>query len=736
MKHYNIPAIALFISLTSIFNPIFPQLQFVRYDTIPVEISGETISLPWAGGFNSPQFSSIDLNGDGLKDLVAFERDWFGAVKTFINKGAPGEVDYEYDPSYQIFFPVMHNWALFVDYNCDGKEDIFTSVPAGLAVYRNDFSEKGGLHFTLVTSLLFSETPNGQEHIYVSPPDMPAITDIDGDGDIDILSFGILGQRAKYFKNRSMENNGNCDDLDFVLESECWGYFSESDQDNTITLFDTCGVKSNLPKKETRHAGSSLLAIDFSGDGAKNLMLGDISNSNMTMLTNGGTAQEASMTAVDTAFPSNSLPVDLTAFPAGYYLDVNNDNKKDMLVSPNNPNTSENFDHILFYKNKGSEDIPVLEFQQKGFLQDEMIDVGAGAKPSFFDYNGDGLQDIVIGNYGYFEETNVYAGQLSLFENTGTSYLPAYKLITRDAWGLSQFGLNALSPAFGDLDNDGKMEMLVGDENGNVHLFMNNANPGNPAEFVLETGIYKSIDVGQFATPQIMDVNRDGMPDLLIGERSGTVNYYENMGTVSGPDFNSAPTNDFFGEVDVMPECCTGFSSPTIVEDSTGSYVMYVGSEQGYLYRYDDIDDNLDGAFILADSLYLYGFDIHISGADINNDGKIEIVYGEYAGGIALLKNGKPQVAAINTISGNSFVFIIYPNPANNFIKISMKSNFTPKQTHVEILDIYGSIVVVKDFSAKQDDFYLNISHLAKGVYIVKVNSDGFVVNKKIIVQR
>ena len=722
--------------LISVWEPAFPQLQFVRYDTVQVEVSGETLSLPWAGGFNSPQFSSIDLNGDGLKDLVAFERDWYGAVKTFINKGIPGEVDFEYDPYYQLFFPEMHNWALLVDYNCDGYEDIFTSVPAGVAVYRNDFSKKGGLYFTLVTSLLFSETPNGQEHIYVSPPDVPAITDIDGDGDIDILSFGILGQRANYFKNMSMENTGNCNELDFVLESECWGYFAESDQDNTITLFDTCGTKSFTEGKETRHAGSALLAIDFTGNGAKNLMLGDITNSNMTMLINGGTAQEASMNAVDTAFPSNTLPVDLTAFPAGYYLDVNNDNKKDVLVSPNNPNTSENFDHILFYQNAGTENVPVLEFQQKGFLQENMIEVGAGANPTFFDYNGDGLLDIVIGNYGYFEETNVYAGQLSLYENTGTNELPAYKLITRDAWELSQLNLNALSPTFGDLDNDGIMEMFIGDENGNIHLFKNNAPPGSPAEFVLETGIYKSIDVGQFAKPQIVDVNRDGKPDLLIGERSGTVNYYENTGTIGEPDFNFTATNDFFGEVDVMPECCTGFSSPFIVEDSTGAYVLYVGSEQGYLYRYDNIDNNLSGAFTLADSLYLYGFDIHVSGADINGNGKTEIIYGEYAGGIAILKNGKPQVAGIEPYADNLMALKIYPNPANSFIRISLNGGFTPEQIHVNILDLFGNSILRQEFSEKLSDISLNISNLSNGIYIVRVNSDGFIVNRKIVVQR
>jgi len=192
-----------FLLLTFAFLTTAAQIQLVSFDSIPIEQNGDIIPNAWTGGFNCPQFSEIDLNLDGKKDLVTFERNFYGAVKTFINTGNTGESKYKYEPSYRIYFPQMRNWMLLRDYNCDGKEDIFTSVPAGIAVYRND-SDGSGLKFTKVTALLIGEGLNGPSPVYVSPPDIPAIEDIDGDGDLDILAFNIVGSTVEYHKNLSM----------------------------------------------------------------------------------------------------------------------------------------------------------------------------------------------------------------------------------------------------------------------------------------------------------------------------------------------------------------------------------------------------------------------------------------------------------------------------------------------------------------------------------------------------
>lgn len=733
-QHIHILSIFIYILLTIIPAYSFAQLHLVRWDSIPVIADGTQLKNAWAGGMNSPQFSQIDLNDDGIKDLFVFERNWNGMVSTFINNGTEGQIDYIHEAKYQHSFPVMHNWVLLADYNCDGKEDIFTSVPAGIAVYRNDTEPSSELKFTLVSHLLQSNTSIGLTPLYVSPPDIPALTDVDGDGDLDILSFGVLGQSVVYHKNVSMEKYGNCETLEFEQESECWGYFSESSQDNGITLFDTCSVNSSNMVRDNRHAGSALLAIDINGNGLQDLLLGDISYNNLVMLTNGGSTTEASMLSVDTAFPSYSASVDLTVFPAAFNFDANNDNKKDLVVSPNNPNTSENFNNIWYYENTGTESLPVFELQSNSFLQDQMIDVGEGARPVFFDADTDGLLDIIIGNYGYFVETGNFDSKLALFRNSGTSTEPSFELIDRDYSGLSGMNINSVYPAFGDMDNDGDKDMIIGDEDGQLHLFINTANAGMPAEFLLTYPVYMNIDVGETAIPQIIDVNRDGKPDLVVGEKSGTINYFENIGTTTEALFNSTPTSDFFGGIDVMPECCTGFSAPFLAEDSAGHYLMYVGSERGWLYQFNNIEGNLDGSFNLADSLFLEGLNVTISGADLNNNGETEIVYGVYAGGITILQKGIPQWIGIKENKNSAFEIDLFPNPAKSSFYLHFHGKLSSDIVKVQILNFLGQVISTHSYHLSDSRIKIDLENPLPGIYFVRTQTNGFVSTKKLII--
>ncbi|MBN2172650.1 MAG: T9SS type A sorting domain-containing protein [Bacteroidales bacterium] len=702
-------------------NPLQSQLSFVHVISYELKVDGEVIKNPWAGGFNSPQFSMIDLDQDGKLDLVSFERSYYGVFKSFLNTGTSGNTDFKYAPEYLYQFPHLQNWVMLVDYNCDGHEDIFSSVPAGIQIYKNEYSEKNGNHFTLETSILPGEGLNGQEPIYVSPPDLPAITDVDGDGDVDILSFEILGNHVAYFKNMSMEKYGNCDFLEFELKNACWGYFSENATNNTLILYDTCDMNVEDPEKSEKHAGSTLLAFDHNGDGVTDLALGDISYNTLSLLTNGGTPLSAVMTDVEYNFPSSTIPVDMTTFPAAYLLDINNDGNRDLLVSPNNPNTSQNHNNIWFYRNAGSDEDPEFTFQQENFLQEEMVDVGAGAFAVFFDENADGLSDIFIGNFGYFIESGVYQSQLALLRNVGTVNDPSFDWITGDYDDLSTFGFNGIYPAFGDMDNDGDQDMLIGDEEGMLHYFRNDAGPGNPVDFTLSQPNYWGIDIGQSAKPQIIDVNRDGLPDLLLGERSGTINYFHNAGTPVSPDFSQEPTNGLFGGIDVMPECCTGYSAPQMVEDSVGNYMLYVGSEQGMLYLFNNIEGNLTGTFNPVDSLYLNGMNINISAFDINNDGKLELVRGEYAGGIGFFKNGHPQVFGVNTFTENDLRISVYPNPAENIIFIDFNKNPNLTNLTLHVYDLFGKIQVRHNISPVAQMIFLDISGLSSGVYILKV---------------
>lgn len=712
------------------------QLPLVPYDSVSIVEDASPLLNPWSGGLNCPQFSEIDLNDDEIKDLVVFERNFYGALKTFINRGAPNQVDYHYAPEYAPRFPEMRNWMLMRDYNCDGREDIFTSVPAGVAVYRNDTDDGGNLKFTLVTPLLQTIGLDGQTPLYVSTPDIPAIADIDNDGDLDFLSFDILGNTVEYHKNFSMENNGNCDELVFELRNACWGFFSESGTTNTVTLFDTCEFNVPNPEKSSLHAGSTILALDLTGNGVKDLVLGDLTYTNLVKLVNGGTTTSSGMTSFDTLFPSVTNPVDLTVFPASYFLDVNNDSKKDLLVAPNNPNTSENFDNVWYYSNSSSGVIPEFDFQHPRFLQDGMVDAGERSYAVFFDENNDGLQDIILGNFGYFISSGEYSCQLMLIRNTGTAAEPGFEIADRDYHNLSELGFHGLYPAFGDMDGDGDQDMITGDEDGLVHYFRNDAGPGNPPEFTLSQANYKGIDIGQSAKPQIIDVDRDGLPDLLLGERSGTINFFHNTGTSSNADFTAEPTDDFFGQIDVMPECCTGYSTPFMAEDSTGHYMLYVGSEQGKIYLFNDIEDNLEGPFNKVDSLYLNATNVNLSGADLNNDSRLEMVFGQLGGGLGLLKYGIPQGLGFQEFGYQPLHIQVSPNPARTSVQVNVSDSGgqIPTNFTIRIYNSVGQVVRTIDYANSRGLENIDIRTLKKGIYLLVIHSTSATATQKLVI--
>lgn len=712
----------------------FAQLAFSRKDAVPVVVSGKQLRNPWAGGINSAQVSQIDLNQDGLKDLFIFDRDG-NTIKPFVNKGNSDSADYEFAPQYINSFPsLMRNIALLADYNCDGKEDIFTWVPGGLKVYRNISTTQTGLNFTLVSQMLYSEYTPNMVNLYVSSTDIPAITDIDGDGDLDILSFGVVGTSVEYHKNLSKENYGHCDSLVFKMVDGCWGKFFENASNNSVNFPVSC--RKSLPdtmqvESGAKHSGSTIFALDMNGDGDKEVALGDVSFNNMVLLTNGGTTSSASIVAQDTAFPSNTLPVNL-AFPAGFFVDVNNDGLKDLVACTNISNASDNVSSVWWYKNTASNNAPVFVHKKKDLLQDDMIDIGAGANPVFFDYNADGLKDLVIGNYGYYDNNGNYIGKLALYKNKGTVGSPSFELVSNDYLGLSSLLLTGLYPTFGDMDADGDKDLLLGDSQGRVHLFENTAGPGNTASFVLKNTIYKQIDVGFFATPHIADVNRDGKPDLLIGEQAGNINYFQNTGTTVSPDFSSTPTNSLFGGIDVMIPCCAGYSAPFLIEkETTLEYVLYVGSESGIIYYYTGIDNNLGGNFTLSDSIKTNAFRVSVCLADINGNGTNELVYGEYAGGAVILsKDASLPIADYRLpIAG----LRIFPQPAKDHIIISGEG-ITNTPLEIIITNLAGQQMNRKKVKSVGDTIHLDIAFLPPGCYLFNIRSETTYWLSKIII--
>ena len=597
----------LFTAITVFCNVnTFAQPYFTRYDSIPVTINNNILKYPWAGGLNSCQFSTIDLNMDNIEDLFVFDRGG-NKITTFINNGTPGTIDYTLAPQYRSMFinqhddrGTFHDWILFRDYNMDGKKDIFTYSSGATAVYKNTTQSADSLTFELMTAFLKSNYNPNNLALYISPVDMPTFIDVDNDGDLDVVTYHIYGTVVEFHSNQSQELYGNSDSLVYMLYDQCWGDFSENSASNSVYL-DTCiGVfilgdtLHDISGSGLRHSGSSTLALDMNNDGVKEFMLGDISFNNLTLLSNDGTLQDAHMFDANTLVPPNTTPVSITLFPAAFYEDINNDNAKDLIVSPNTTNITENFSSVWLYQNNGATSQPDFAYMQNNFLQDNMIETGEVSFPVFFDANNDGLQDIIIGNYGYFNNNGNYKSNLSYYENTGTATIPQFQLITRDYAAIEALNLKNIIPTFGDIDGDNVQEMFIGDNNGVIHLFENNAQQGQPANFVLSQPNYAGIDVGLNAAPQLFDLNGDTLLDFIIGERNGNLNYYENTGTETNPVFTLV--SEEFGGVDVRkPGFNIGYSIPFMFK-MNNQLQLFVGSESGDIFQYTNIEETMNAS--------------------------------------------------------------------------------------------------------------------------------------------
>lgn len=715
------------------------KLSFNQSQDLTVVKTGDTLISSWAGGINSAQISTMDLNNDLLNDVVIFDKSG-NKILTFINV-----IDhYVYDSQYESFFPTIENWMLLRDYNNDGKKDIFHSVSGGIGVWKNT-SSNNNLSFTQVTNpYIFSQQYNFSSNLYVSKNDIPDINDIDMDGDLDIVTFSILGGNLEYHQNLSIDSGFGTDSLIFELKNACWGHFYEGGLTNTCTLFDTCLTNVSSPESpimnisrqdsnQLRHAGSTVLSLDLNNDNVRDILLGDVSFSNIVALYNDnkGVNMNTSFVNQDTLFPNNSIPVDLYLYPGTFYEDVNFDGVKDLLASPGTDNDTEDKESVWCYENTGSNNAPSFNLSSKNMFQNEMLDFGKSSSPVLIDLNNDGLKDLMFGYLGEFDlsSLNHYKSAISVYLNTGTSQNPKFEWLTDDFQNLSSLINNIdLYPAMADLDNDGDLDAIIGDYSGHIHLLTNgSSNPGainlTMTQPQMQDDQGSPIDVGYCAKPVLFDLDMDNDLDLIIGEATGTLTFYENTGSVNSPIFSLV--SEEFGGVDVTEWWTNIGSSVPNFKYINNELTLFVGSERGALFMYDSITDNLDGNFNLIDSnVSNLSVGPHISPAlgYINNDTIIDLILGSRRGGASLFFGSIDSTTnSVTEIQKEKILFS--PNPTKGQINCSYKEAFSYKLFNQD-----GRLV--ETGMSKEN---INVSHLSDGIYYISIFNDSINNTLKIV---
>jgi hypothetical protein len=671
-----------------------------------VSIDGLVLDHPFAGGLTAPQWSSIDFDFDGDDDLFAFDRD--GERVLLFERLPDGRFVERLD--WEMGWPELEHWVLLRDYDCDGQPDLFTGYQNSVHVYHNVMTPAtaGTPAFELVAQPLMASWNfgSGDEELSVLclTIDKPAIGDFNGDGALDIVTFTETSSTLYAFTGLTA-----CG-LDFECTNRCFGMWNEGFEDNSVFIgadhscsFNVVDPRAARPSEGGgyRHAGGTVTLLQLDDETPlPDLLVGDVSYPTLValLLEDAVDGQDSTVFA-DPYFPS-LLPhsgsedtLKVPRFPAAYPVDYDADGVTDLVVSPNTHIETDDDAAVHVWRNAGTETAPVWEWMTDRFIQEGMLDVGRGAAPVWVDLDGDGLLDLALANKERYEGVGMTPTQLTLFKNTGTAQAAAFELWTESAIDFAANGIESAYPAFGDLDGDGDLDAVVGDELGVLHTYVNVAGPGVWPVFELDALALldadgELIDVGQFAAPQLVDVQGDGALDLVVGHKNGTLKLF------SGCENGWCPQGDWAGiQVDNQLGI-NGYSVPCLYEDAAGLHV-FVANETGRVQDFGVVDaanwaaeltevDDAVGGFVP-------GLRAAASLGDLNGDGLPELAIGIQNGGVRLYASGPMSVDEADRAPQG---VALYPNPSSAERPSAMRALHGQGQSGtVEVWTLLGELV-------------------------------------------
>lgn len=154
-------------------------------------------------------------------------------------------------------------------------------------------------------------------------------------------------------------------------------------------------------------------------------------------------------------------------------------------------------------------------------------------------------------------------------------------------------------------------------------------------QWVLADSALVTLTRGSNATPTFGDLDGDGDLDLIVGEASGELNLYRNLGTRSAPKFNLV--SDHFQEIDVGRR-----STPVLADmDRDGKLDMIIGSEGGGVQLWRNVTANGDIRFVLDSTFVMPTFDLSAPAVgDLDDDGDLDVMVGVGSGGVMWFERG------------------------------------------------------------------------------------------------
>lgn len=317
-----------------------------------------------------------------------------------------------------------------------------------------------------------------------------------------------------------------------------------------------------------------------------------------------------------------------------------------------------------------------------------------------------------------------YLGVMQYFRNTGSSTAPAFAAPVANPFGLTATYYIAF-PAFADMDGDGDKDILVGEYKGALQYFQNTGTASAPAYAAVVTNPFGLTATTGYSMPAFADIDGDGDQDLFVGDAPGAIQYFQNTGTASVPAFAAAIQNPF------GLTSQSSLATPNLTDlDGDGDKDLIAGDGNGNFNYFKNVGTASVPSFSAAvvnpfNLAQTINFSIPVF-VDLDADGDKDLFVGEDVGVIKYFKNQiATDIKVGQTLSMGQFK--LYPNPAQDFVQIAYEG-LNDKGVKIEVMDVTGRVCITHyDMNEK-----ISLVGLAEGMYSVKItqaNGD-FVIGK------
>ena len=728
--------------------------SFSNFNGVGVENEGLSLPNPWSGSYNSGQFWPCDINNDGTDDMLVFDK-MSNRVLTYLAVNQSGNMVWQYNSDYEDLIPAMESWMATADFNCDGRKDLFTQTASGIKVFKNVSVSPNQSGFVLAYNGLSSIGFSGIINVQVNPYGAPAITDVDGDGDLDILTFDFTGNTVEYHQNRILQLTGNCAGFDLKKDTCVFGLFATQPTCGQIRMNTGCygqkpphGDSEENSTARIAHVGSQLAAMDLDGDGDKDLLVGDLGCPLLNHLTNGGTTNSALITQADTLFPSANSYVKLPVFPSAYLMDVNFDGRSDLLVTPTSFSNAGDNNAIhtkaatQLYLNQSPSSVPDFQWLENDFLQNQSIDLGEESTPVFADLDADGDQDMLVGHRG-LKIGNVLQASVYLFRNKGNHTEPNFTLESTDYLGLGALFRQRIKPIFGDINGDGALDFCWisasgGSPDSSKLCYLLNQNTAGTAFSFPDISQRSQLPVSfsAYDSPDFWDIDGDFKMDLLVGKNSGRIQYWRQ--TSAWPNLQYQLENSNYGNL-VQSPFSININLAIGDADQNGQADLVTGDQTGNIKWYRNFlsngltnpDSSTFYNTLFEQKVYrVWGPFVSPAVADLNGDGFPELAIGCTGGGISLLVNRMGVNAVKNNRQSNPWK--IWPNP----LPPAQALNWTgPKPENIVLCNAQGKKIMDWSSVSLKEFEQLPMPKLPKGFYYLQFSDLNQVASMRFVIQ-